>query len=481
MQKLLLFCGAFGLAIAIAGCSGSNTNTPAAQAAAVTVHISDPATCSATHGGSFASVFVTISDVLIHTNPAAGPNDGGWVDLTPNLKNHPMQVNLLSQADTSCFLATLGDSTQIQPGTYQQIRLLIANKSQASSIVGAGVNGTNACAAVQDVNCVVPTTGSPLALFIPSGLQTGIKIPSGQIAGGQFTVPAGQSVDLDIDVLTCESVVLAGNQAIFKPVLHAGEVSQQKATINGTVVDNGTGAPIAGAVVMLAQHGAGCAGAGCVSNAAIEDVVMEQATDQSGNFVFCPILGTGPFDVIAMAVNNGTTSAVTVVASVPVGSTLTGANKVKLINAGAQATINGTVTTTSASSTAIAEQGINVAALQPFTVNSTNLLLRIPTVSPFSTVTTISTVVPTPNTCSSNTVGCGDYSLLVPGENANVGVFNVAGTSFAQASGNANYIVDAQTSSCTPSEEQTNTLTPSGGVTVGNTFTASTLAFTGCQ
>jgi hypothetical protein len=336
------------------------------------------------------------------------------------------------------------------------------------------------------VNCVKFSNGTFEALTIPSGLQTGIKIPSGQIAGGQFTVAAGQTADLDIDVSTCVSIVLAGNKAIFKPVLHAGEVSLQNNSINGTVVDSSTGQPVSGTVmVMLAQPGAACTGAGCVSNAAIEDVKMSTVADASGNFVFCPV-SPGMYDVIAVALNGNTAYGPTVTSGVLPGNTLTGSNKMKLINAGAQATIKGTVTTTSATNTAIAEQAITIVPLQPFTIASTNLLLEIPMFGSNSTVTTINTTVPNPNTCSSNTVGCGNYSLLIPAGNPNVGAFDATnGTHFAQALGPVNYIVDGQTSSCSPSEEQTNQqANPPGGaltVTAGNTVTASTLAFSGCQ
>jgi hypothetical protein len=203
--------------------------------------------------------------------------------------------------------------------------------------------------------------------------------------------------------------------------------------------------------------------------------------DASGNFIFCPV-SSGTYDVIAIAVNGSTAYAATVTSGVQPGNTLTGANKMKLISAGAQATINGTVTTTSMSNTAIAETGIRVVPLQPFAVGTTNLLLPIPMFGGTSTVTTVDTTVPSPNTCPSNT-GCGNYTLLVPAGNPNVGVFN-SGIPPTQASGPVSYIVDGQTSSCSPSEEQTNTLAPPGGplvVTAGGTVTASTQAFAGCQ
>lgn len=481
MQKLLPFCGGLlVLAIAISGCNGSNNMTRLAQASGVAVHISDPTTCSARNNGSFSSVFITISDVRIHTSPSAGPNDGGWVDLTPNLKNAPVQVDLLALTDSTCFLATLGDKTEIQPGTYQQIRLILADNSQASNIVDG-----NKCPVGTGVNCVVPTTRNPMPLLLSSELQTGIKIPSGQIAGGQFTVPAGQTVDLDIDFNTCASIIVQGNgQARLKPVLHAAEVSLQNNSINGTVVDSSTGQPIPGIVmVMLAQPGAACTGAGCVSTDAIEDVKMSTMADALGNFIFCP-LSPGTYDVIAIALKGGTAYAATVTSGVQPGNTLTGASKVKLVPAGAQATIKGTVNTTSASNTAIVED-VTVVPMQPFTVGNTNLLLTVPQFGTTSTTTTITTAIPNPNTCSSNTVACANYSVMVPAGNPNVGVFSATGTNYAQPSGVVNYIVDGNAASCSPSEEQTNQqANPPGGsltVTAGGTVTASALAFTGCQ
>src|SRR5204863_4577369 len=76
-----------------------------------------------------------------------------------------------------------------------------------------------------------------------------------QIAGGKFTIAAGQSADLDIDFNACASIVKAGASGKFllKPVLHAGEASVNNATIGGTVVDSATGSGIMGAMVLLEQ------------------------------------------------------------------------------------------------------------------------------------------------------------------------------------------------------------------------------------
>src|SRR5215813_10508886 len=96
--------------LVISSCGSSNSSTKA-NAANVSVMVSDPATCSGPQG-TISHVFVTIADVQIHTSATAGANDPGWVDLTPNLKQNPMQVDLLGQPNSQCFLANLGASTE---------------------------------------------------------------------------------------------------------------------------------------------------------------------------------------------------------------------------------------------------------------------------------------------------------------------------------------------------------------------------------
>src|SRR6266581_8469384 len=102
-----------------------NGNSSSSQTGFVNTSVSDPPTCSAP-SGPYSHVFVTVTDVKIHTSANAGSNDSGWIDLTPNLQNSPQQVDLLAQASTECFLAMLGSKTEIQAGSYQQIRVFLA-------------------------------------------------------------------------------------------------------------------------------------------------------------------------------------------------------------------------------------------------------------------------------------------------------------------------------------------------------------------
>src|SRR5215469_18460139 len=155
---LIVACSALIVAgIIVAGCGGSSST----QSAFVNLSVSDPPTCSAP-SGPYSHVFVTVTDVKIHTNANAGPNDSGWIDLTPNLQNNPQQVDLLAQASTECFLAMLGSKTEIQPGTYQQVRVFLAPDN-------ASIATSNRCSAApgNPANCIVLATNNgiqPLTL-----------------------------------------------------------------------------------------------------------------------------------------------------------------------------------------------------------------------------------------------------------------------------------------------------------------------------
>jgi hypothetical protein len=190
MRKSAVFC-AFALGSAV-GCTlllscGGPHPTASNSSARINLTVSDRATCSAPQG-PFSHIFVTIVDVQINVSSSAGDHDPGWVDLTPNLSQNPQQVDLLEQANNQCFLAMLGSSIEIQPGTYQQIRVILAE--------GSVTLKSNSCGTM--ANCVTltsDTTNTPLPLLLSSQSQTGIKIPSGQIAGGQFVVAAGETKD----------------------------------------------------------------------------------------------------------------------------------------------------------------------------------------------------------------------------------------------------------------------------------------------
>lgn len=464
---------ALGGALFISGCGGSGSSMNSnSNMASVNVTVSDPSTCSAPQG-PFSHVFVTITDVEIHSSSSAGPNDPGWIDLTPDLKQSPMQVDLLAQASNQCFLATLGSTMEIQPGTFQQIRIFLASN-------GASVSG-NKCGST--ANCVMLTSSpnSPQALMLSSEAQTGIKIPPGQLAGGQFTVAAGQTKDLDIDFNACESIVSEGNgQFRLKPVLRGGEVGLTSSSINGKIVDSATSQPISGGTTVVALEQKDGSG--------IDRVVMETLADSTGAFVFCPV-PAGTYDVVAVAINGSQVDyGATVITGVQPGNAL---GQVPLTaTAGvtkSPATITGQVTTSTGSAATMAD--ISVSALQSITVNSTSTLVTIPLASQSEATFTLTTAA---GSCPAQT-DCGTYNLMVPAANPSVGAFSSSGNQMPAppATGVVNYTVDARafltdgsgTPDCNTSGMQTSSTSTSAPLTAtaGTSTTAATLAFSGCQ
>jgi len=457
-------------AMFVAACSSMN-GTVSGGAAKISVMVSDPATC-ATPNGPFSHVFVTITDVQAHVSPSAGPNDSGWVDLTPNLKTAPKQVDLLGLANNQCFLATLGDSQQLQAGTYQQIRIILATDSTGITSNACG-NGA--------ANCVQLSADSSFhTLNLSSQDQTGIKIPASHIAGGGLKVEAGKTTDLDIDFQTCQSILKEGNgQYRLKPVLSAGVVSTVSSSINGSVIDAATGKAVVGtAWVALEQPDA----------AGVDRVIQSTIANTDGTFVFCP-LPAGNYDVVISGVrsSDGALYAPTIVTGVAVGDT-TGAVKLNpptLAAASSFANLTGLVTSANTSSSPIA---IDVALTALATVNGKIYTIpQQPAAAPFYGVSQVLTTVAgpvgnPPVACPSGT-DCINYSLPVPSTGAYIGAWSAAGATLAQPASLPSYAVGGiTTSTCSASDVNSNPpLALAGSGPFTSVAITPNLAFTGCQ
>jgi hypothetical protein len=459
----IVACSALIVAgIIVAGCGGGSSISN--QPAFVNLSVSDPPTCSAPNG-PYSHVFVTVTDVQIHTNANAGPNDSGFVDLTPNLKNSPKQVDLLAQATTECFLAMLGSKVEIPAGTYQQIRIFLAPD---------GTTITNNQCTGNAANCVVLTSdGSVHDLKLASEAQSGLKIPSGQIAGGNFTIASGQTKDLDIDFNACASIIGNGNgNFILKPVLHAGEVGTTSA-INGTVVDSTTNKPVVGGTTVVALEQKDPSG--------VDRVIMSTLADVNGNFAFCPV-PMGTFDVVVAAVNG---AGVFYAASITTGvQNSTAVGQIPITpepstgNTG-PASLTGLVQTAGASG-AISEI-VTLSALETVSINGSNELVTIPLAQ--QSLATINVTTAGGASCAAGT-DCFSFTLAVPGVNAFVGAFSNSGTKYTQATGEVSYTADGRpvphadnTPVCTQTDVQGTTV----NVTPGSSFPVGTLSFTGCS
>ncbi len=464
-------CGVFVLALCISACSGggSGTSTTASSMGTVSTSLSDPATCQAPDG-QFSHVYVTVTDVQASTSATASSSGSGWVDLTPSLSSAPKQIDLLGQANNQCFLAMLGDNVELQAGSYQQIRLILADNSMSLS--------NNACGSA--ANCVVLTSdGSVHTLQLSSEAQTGIKIPSGQIASGGFTVQAGQTEDLDIDFNTCSSIVEEGNgQFRLKPVLHAGEVSTTSSSINGKVYDAATGNPVNGSgTVSLEQK----------DSTGVDRVVMSTTVAADGSFVFCP-LPAGNYDVVAVATRaDGTIYAPSIVTGVATGST-TGTILMHAPTVSAPtstATVKGLITSQN-SSMAGTIADIQLSTLE--TVSSTMYTIPLPPTSMQQSATlSLETAASAGTTVCPTGTDCSAYAMQQASGGAYIGAWSASGATLTQSAPLASYVLDGEafvqssggTADCSPSELQSTAyaLTGTGPYAVA----ASTLAFTSCQ
>ena len=499
----LLVAILFLVAIAVVAISCSSGSSPMVAPSTgmgtVNLSMSDPPSCSASTtgataliaggtaapGGTFNSVFVTIRSIQAHISATADDNSPGWQELAPQLVSAPLQVDLLHlPANGQCLLEQLG-STSLPVGDYQQIRLILLANAAPSGPVPSG----NACSSLGNVfNCVVDTNGTH-TLDLSSQANSGLKIPPGQIVGGPIHVAAGQSVDLNIDFNTCASITLEGNGGFrLKPTLTAGVVSQNMTGISGQIVDSVTSQPIAGATVTLQF----------ADKSGTDRIAMQELTDSTGHFGFCPLPSGAVFDVVTDAItSSGLAYDATVVLNVPGGTNLGAVPLVAETPATAGAstgpgTIQGTIT--AINGTTGASIDATVSALQSVTVSSTTRTFTVPLFAGSSAdVMVTSSTTPALGTTCPTGAFCGNYTLIVPASNPTVGTFSAGKTTITPpTAGDVLYTVEADATnptsgaticsmpSQTTSKDSSATPMPLK-VTPGATTTAARLDFTGCS
>lgn len=491
-RSLFLTIMVFCLSILIAGCGGGGDGgdggTPSDTTREVTVTLTDPPTCQVP-AGPYTNVWVTITNVRVHTSTGAGPDDGGWIDVVDR-NDDPMQVDLfaLSSADNACLFATLGSSTGLPAGRIQQIRLhLLSNNPGPNEAVpepnacddGNGSNG---------YNCAVFDDGTIEMLNLSSQAKTGIKIPSGQIAGGGIDLVAGQATDINIDFNACRSIVEQGNSKLrLKPTLHAGEVSLSNEAISGTIVDATTEQPIPDInLFVLAEQ---------PDTENIDRVIQQTlASDTNGTFIMCPV-PVGNYDVVVAGVSDdNTTYGPTVTLDVPAGTDMGDIPVLRTAPDGQDAfpgELQGLVTATM-DGTTVADSDIVFSALQDVVVSGATRLLTIPLFDGSTpSLATDSMVECPPEIVGAN---CVSYRLIVPASNPLVATFDPAGTPYPNAPDMdpTLYRVNAQAFvpdsggeiNCSPSSLITPpdlTIPSDLEVTDGGMTMASPLDFTGCE
>jgi hypothetical protein len=251
--------------------------------------------------------------------------------------------------------------------------------------------------------------------------------------------------------------------------------------IAGTVVDDQTMNPVAGAVVLLEQ----------VDGSGIDRVISSTTSGSTGSFSFNP--SSGVYDVVADSTATSATGAIvtyaaTVTFGVPAGASL---NQIPLVPefgntspTGIPATIFGAVSSSGNSVSFQNKVDVQLSALQFVSpvVGSVSQL----TIPVFGTSTTSITTV-TGTSCMNGTT-CANYTLLVPEGDISVGVFSASGTLYTKSTqqhtqgviyaveGKASFPTAPLSPDCTPSSASSSVTVSSGTLGVGNP----NLTFTGC-
>ncbi len=459
------------------------------------------ATSSASASGSCSSsnyqhVWVTVSDIQAHMGKS------GWVDLTPGLATAPMQVDLLNATSTDCFLASLGYTSGLPVGRYQQIRIMLWDNVGPGKGHGHGKGkgkggggsvtppATNYCSSVGTYDCVQLADGSYAPLFVNAETHTGLRIPPGQIARGGLDVAPGEVLDLDLDFDVCGSVVEAGHSGkfILKPALTHGEADVSP-LLNGTIVvgsSNGetitanTTSPVAGANVYLEQQSQDVTiypVASPATKAPVENLLATTTTFADGGFAFCAP-PPGDYEIVSDAdpmPTTGNASNATITTDVVMPSTPpTGvdAGAIPLLDDGSSAAVLESLFTTQNTTTPPGTGDlINFTGTQPFTgagnatvqaivpplagtlpalPNTTSVgpIVNDGTLTPLPPPATVATAS-TPNTadCSNITpaptcptgTNCACFSLALPDSNPVIG--SAGGSYTAPAANPADYSV----------------------------------------
>lgn len=181
------------LVLAVTGCGGDGGGGNGSSLGSLGVSLTDAPACG------FNAVNVTVDKVRVHQSGSANENAAGWttIALVPPRKINLLDLNDPTQGPTFA-MERLGE-TPLEAGHYTQVRLVLVENSGAQPLANS---------------VVLSGTATEIPLDTPSGIQSGIKLIH------QFTVNAGQHVDLLLDFDACQSIVKTGNAKYkLKPVV----------------------------------------------------------------------------------------------------------------------------------------------------------------------------------------------------------------------------------------------------------------------
>ena len=346
VKSLLGLFGVLG-AVLVAGCGGGDGNGSAGTSlGSLRVSLTDAPACG------FDAVNVTVDKVRVHQSSSVNEGAAGWttIALVP-----PRKINLLDLNDPTqgpkFALERLGE-TPLEAGHYTQVRLVLVGNSGAQPLANS---------------VVLSGTTAEVPLETSSGIQSGIKLIH------QFTVDAGQQVDLLLDFDACKSIVKTGNGKYkLKPVIHVVPFA-----LNGIegFVDTGL---LGSHVVVTAQENG--------------EIIRSTVPHSSGKFFLSRLPAGKNYDVVITADGHATT----VIVSVPVTSSTSTTRissetqRIALAQSGAH-TVSGTVTL----NPGMDDESIQLASRQT--------LIGVPTVTVRTDLATVLDNTQTP----------GDYSYAV--------------------------------------------------------------------
>ena len=438
---------------------------PVTNGAAVTIVLSDPAACKAS-GGPFTHVYIAIADVQASTNADAPANDPSFVDLTPGLSAAPQQVDLMGQANSHCFLASLGVGQEVTAGNYQQVRIFLAPDSQASRV------SNNACGASY-ANCLVRTDNSLHDLVLPAAASQGIGLAANHIVNGSIAFNAGDQPYIDLNFDVCSSILAtADGQYEFNPIAHAGLIPSNGSTISGTVVSSKTGQPLSGGnvVVALEQKDA---------TTGIDRILMRTAAGSDGSFVLCPV-PQGTYDLVAVGVDGASVSYSAGVETGIQSGQLAG--KIPLVPGSQQGTLEGLITTQGTGPLGVS-LAVQADALQQIATNGTTITVPLlPSQSPYNEA-----MLTTNGSSCAAGADCAPFAMQVPTSTPNVVACSEQTAQFKQQGTTAAYTAESvaaipgtgSAAACPAGSLRA----ANGPVSVGSGETAMTsaMSFTQCQ
>jgi hypothetical protein len=186
---IIIFCLSLFFVVACGGGGGGDTGVPGGSTGTINLSLSDASTTD------YKAIYVTVREVAVQKD-----GGGGWTVISSPDKTYNL-LNLVNGVREDLALATLAS------GHYTQMRLILTDTPDNS----LNILSTNHPYG----NYFIDKNNKCIALKVPSGFQTGIKIVKG------FDINTNQTTELILDFDAARSIIKAGNsgQWLLKPTI----------------------------------------------------------------------------------------------------------------------------------------------------------------------------------------------------------------------------------------------------------------------